>query len=570
VNLEYMKITTPWLLALILAASTSLPFPGTAQEPGPGTPGQSAESVTATETMAAEAAETKKESASNDAAAQVGGIRLKNPHSSKSASGQPIVVIGNSYVLKAGETVQDVVVIAGSATIHGKVTSDVVVVGGSMAVDGKIGGDAVAVGGSITANGEIGGDAVAVLGGLTALEGAKIKGDAVAVGGKVDVADGATVGGTRQGINLPAWLKLWLKESVLKLRPFAPQVPWLWALAGMIFLIYLLIAAVFQRPVQACVEELTRRPATTFLMGLLTKLLLPLVLLILAVTGLGLFVIPFVLAALFLGVIVGKVALCQALGRAVGKTLRSGALQLPILGFVVGFILILIFYMIPIFGLLTLMLTSLWGLGAAVMASFSGLRKETDRSPILPATGVPAMPMAPISVAAMETASAGFASTPGETAAFTVPPTGATPSSAVLPEQPPNVQPESIAYPRSSFWERMGAAFLDVVLVSIIGSWVGGPPLAFLVALAYFAGMWAWKGTTVGGIVLGLKVVRLDGTPVTFAVALVRALAAAFSVIVLFLGFLWIAWDGEKQGWHDRIAGTVVVKMPRGTSLVCF
>jgi uncharacterized RDD family membrane protein YckC len=94
-------------------------------------------------------------------------------------------------------------------------------------------------------------------------------------------------------------------------------------------------------------------------------------------------------------------------------------------------------------------------------------------------------------------------------------------------------------------------------------------PLGFLIALAYFTGMWAWKGTTIGGIVIGLKVVRVDGDPVTFAVALVRALAAAFSIVVLFLGFLWIAWDAERQGWHDKIAGTVVLKLPRGTPLVC-
>jgi uncharacterized RDD family membrane protein YckC len=87
--------------------------------------------------------------------------------------------------------------------------------------------------------------------------------------------------------------------------------------------------------------------------------------------------------------------------------------------------------------------------------------------------------------------------------------------------------------------------------------------------LAYFAGMWTWKQTTIGGIVLGLKVARLDGKPVSFAVALVRGLAAGFSIFVLFLGFLWIAWDKDKQGWHDKIAGTVVLKLPRGTPLVC-
>ena len=114
----------------------------------------------------------------------------------------------------------------------------------------------------------------------------------------------------------------------------------------------------------------------------------------------------------------------------------------------------------------------------------------------------------------------------------------------------------------------MGAAFLDLVLVGFLGG-IAHAPLGFIVALAYFAGMWAWKGTTVGGIVLGLKVVRQDGRPVTLLVALVRALAAVFSVAVFFLGILWIGWDKEHQGWHDKIAGTVVIRLPRTVPLVC-
>ena len=137
--------------------------------------------------------------------------------------------------------------------------------------------------------------------------------------------------------------------------------------------------------------------------------------------------------------------------------------------------------------------------------------------------------------------------------------------------------PDILAYPKASLWERLAAAFLDIVLMSILAglahkspfAFLGAPPLWLLTSLACFAGMWTWKGTTIGGIVLGLKVARLDGQPVTFTIALVRALAAVFSVIVLFLGFLWIAWDADKQGWHDRIAGTVVLRLPRGTPLVC-
>jgi uncharacterized RDD family membrane protein YckC len=133
---------------------------------------------------------------------------------------------------------------------------------------------------------------------------------------------------------------------------------------------------------------------------------------------------------------------------------------------------------------------------------------------------------------------------------------------------PAPVAGEAYALPRASFWERMGAGLLDMVLAGALCGFVGGPPFGFLVILAYFVGMWAWKGTTIGGLVANLKVVRLDDKPVTIVVALVRGLGAAFSAMVFFLGFFWIAWDRERQGWHDMIAGTVVVRVPRGRSLV--
>jgi uncharacterized RDD family membrane protein YckC len=136
---------------------------------------------------------------------------------------------------------------------------------------------------------------------------------------------------------------------------------------------------------------------------------------------------------------------------------------------------------------------------------------------------------------------------------------------------------EALTLPRASFWERMGAGFLDLIIIGIVvgllprflDHLVDGPPLFLLVALAYSSSMWAWKATTIGGIVLNLKVVRLDDQPVTFAVALVRGLAAALSFIVVFLGFFWMIWDREKQTWHDKIAGTVVVRQPRSAPLVC-
>jgi uncharacterized RDD family membrane protein YckC len=113
----------------------------------------------------------------------------------------------------------------------------------------------------------------------------------------------------------------------------------------------------------------------------------------------------------------------------------------------------------------------------------------------------------------------------------------------------------------------MAAGFLDMVLVALSSALVG--PFFCVVAIAYFSGLWAWKGTTIGGIVLNLHVVRVDGQPLNFLTALVRSLAAIFSAMVCFLGFFWIGWDRDKQGWHDKIAGTVVVRVPRAATLVC-
>ncbi len=109
---------------------------------------------------------------------------------------------------------------------------------------------------------------------------------------------------------------------------------------------------------------------------------------------------------------------------------------------------------------------------------------------------------------------------------------------------------------------------LDIILISILSGFLHLGSYCLIVALVYFTLLWTWRGTTVGGIVLKLKVVRVDGGPMTFVVALVRALAAAFSVVVFFLGFLWIAWDKDKQGWHDKIAGTQVIRLPHSTPLV--
>jgi len=299
---------------------------------------------------------------------------------------------------------------------------------------------------------------------------------------------------------------------------------------------------------------------------LLTKLLLPVVLLILIATGIGVFVVPFLLAALLFGAVMGKVAILEYLGQSVGRAFGTNVFFKPLAAFLVGVIILTLLYMVPVLGLITLGVTSLWGLGAVVMAVFTGVRREAPKratfQPLANGLGAPVNVAAAAPLGSEQNVNLPPSSlaTPGEGAA------GSSPSAS---SPAPAAVSEALALPRASFWERMAAGFLDIILVSILSAVVGHMPLGFLIALAYFAGMWTWRGTTVGGIVLNLRVVRYDGKPMNFAVALVRALSAAFSIVVFFLGFLWIAWSQDKQGWHDKIAGTVVVRQPRGTPLLC-
>jgi uncharacterized RDD family membrane protein YckC len=89
-----------------------------------------------------------------------------------------------------------------------------------------------------------------------------------------------------------------------------------------------------------------------------------------------------------------------------------------------------------------------------------------------------------------------------------------------------------------------------------------------VVLAIYGAVMWKTRGSTIGGSVFDLRVVRLDGRPIDWETAIVRALSCFLSMVVVGLGFIWIAFDSNKQAWHDKIAGTVVVRVAKGVPLV--
>jgi uncharacterized RDD family membrane protein YckC len=115
----------------------------------------------------------------------------------------------------------------------------------------------------------------------------------------------------------------------------------------------------------------------------------------------------------------------------------------------------------------------------------------------------------------------------------------------------------------------MAALLLDALLVGfLMGVLHRVFHMELLVLAVYGAVMWKLRGSTIGGIVFDLQVVRLDGRAIDWETAIVRALACFLSLAVAGLGFFWIAFDDAKQAWHDKIAGTVVVRVAKRVSLV--
>jgi uncharacterized RDD family membrane protein YckC len=78
-------------------------------------------------------------------------------------------------------------------------------------------------------------------------------------------------------------------------------------------------------------------------------------------------------------------------------------------------------------------------------------------------------------------------------------------------------------------------------------------------SIFYYIGFWTNDGQTMGNMIVGLKVIRMDGSRLSVGRALLRYIGYLISASLFSLGFLWAAFDPNRQGWHDKLAGTLVV-----------
>ncbi len=143
------------------------------------------------------------------------------------------------------------------------------------------------------------------------------------------------------------------------------------------------------------------------------------------------------------------------------------------------------------------------------------------------------------------------------------------------------------------FWRRFFAFMIDEILLTAIG-WtlflIGGTALSLgiqtremifdeemfwglslkyvllyqfltaLLSMAYFTYLHGTMGQTLGKKILGLKVMQETGETLRPGLAFLRWVGYIINAVCMNLGFIWIAYDGRKQGWHDKIAGTVVIR----------
>lgn len=487
-----------------------------------------------------------------------------------------VVGIGQDVHIKADEKAGEVVVIFGNLVMDGMVDRQVVVIGGRAKINGPVGEMVL-----VLSNGELGPDA-------------SVRRDAVVVGGRLSNPNAVKIGGSTVSIEqhfpqFGAGLD-WFRQGLVMGRPMVPSLKMTWIVAGAFLGFYLFLALILGRAVNATAVTLETRPGGTLLAALLFLPALPLFLLLLAATGIGVLLIPFVMIGTFFAAVFGKVAFLAFIGRAVLRPAGEGPMGIAVLTTFIGGLIVALLYGIWYLGFALWALSTWIGIGMVMMTLITALKRERPKKAPAAPTPPPATGVAPAAAATSgpgagmamsapvssglsdspEAAKAGSPAQPEGAAGFTSEPVPAVPPAqppplATAPSQSPV---SAVGYERAGFGIRLAAILIDTILVGAV-SGVTGTGSAFALFLGlYCTLLWFYRGTTVGGIVCGLKVVRLDARPVDFATAIVRALGAFLSMICVGLGFLWVIWDPEKQTWHDKIAGTTVIRVPKGMSLV--
>ncbi|KRT54159.1 putative membrane protein YckC, RDD family [endosymbiont of Ridgeia piscesae] len=149
-----------------------------------------------------------------------------------------------------------------------------------------------------------------------------------------------------------------------------------------------------------------------------------------------------------------------------------------------------------------------------------------------------------------------------------------------MQHETPSTTSESLVIEYIGFWKRTAASIIDSILITLVTA----PILIQLYGVEYFQStqpiygsgelllnylfpaiavlvFWHFRSATPGKMLFNARVVdaKSFGKPSTGQL-IGRYLGYYLSILGLGLGFLWIIWDKRKQGWHDKLAGTLVIR----------
>ncbi len=302
------------------------------------------------------------------------------------AKGEDRVVTGGSLHIEKNEVVDDVTVMGGSVDVDGTVTGDLVVMGGAARVHpgAVVKGDATAIGGSLDVQDDatVEGDVGVVGGVLHRAPGAKIHGKQVSGAEKVKVdADGPSISISR-GEHHPSHGSDeggWLARRVRDLSGALTR-------SAMLFVFGTVLLALASRRMETLRVELVTRPMRSFALGVVGVLGGSLLLLLVAVTIIG---IPVAVVAALAAVFGAYAGMCAVL-TTVGAALAGHRTANPYAHLAIGCALFLVVGAIPYLGGLVTAIVTLVGIGVVVTTRGAGLVKgrgtRTSEGPYRSAT----------------------------------------------------------------------------------------------------------------------------------------------------------------------------------------
>ncbi len=274
---------------------------------------------------------------------------------------------------------------------------DVASFGGPIIIDGTVRGDVASFAGSVTVRGTVEGD-IATFGGTVDLEdGSRVTGDIATFGAPVNTAPGAVHEGKAAGFG--EGLSRWASSAK------EPVGGGGWIVGTILgLLVALLIAAVFPNSTRTIADGIVEQPGSAAAHGALTLLLIAPICVLLAITCIGLLLVPVVIIGTIVAAIMGTVGINLILGRAISGRLNwsvASLLGLVTIG-VIALQIVELTRFVPDLGIINVLVTLavlLFAIGGALMTGFGTTpdgtwitRRFSRRRPPEPVEAAPGEP----------------------------------------------------------------------------------------------------------------------------------------------------------------------------------